>query len=129
MKNVIDIWTQTPLLSESCVFRTSRSLLNCYRVAQFVLCCSVYAMLLICAVLLSLCNICAQETLSDGLWPSLGNKLIKSNFLEKKNRWPGSWHSCSYMLWNTYEKLLILVKRVNIFQFVWINYFFFGLIS
>ena len=74
--------------------------------------CSIAAVLLVCAVLLSLCNICAQETLSNELWPnlgnicaqetlsnelwpSLGNKLIKSNFREKKNRWPGSWHSCS----------------------------------
>ena len=78
--------------------------------------CSIAAVLLVCAVLLSLCNICAQETLSNELWPnlgnicaqetlsnelwpSLGNKLIKSNFWEKKNRWPGSWHSCSNVAW------------------------------
>ena len=59
-------------------------LLSLCRVAQFVPCCSVCAVLLICAVLLSLCNICAQETLSNKLWPSLGNKLIKSNFRERK---------------------------------------------
>ena len=48
-------------------------LLSLCRIAQFVPCCSVCAVLLICAVLLSLCNICAQETLSNELWPSLGN--------------------------------------------------------
>ena len=45
----------------------------------------------------SLGNICAQETLSNELWPSLGNKLIKSNFRERKNRWPRSWHLCSFV--------------------------------
>ena len=37
----------------------------------------------------SLGNICAQETLSNELWPSLRNKLIKSNFWGKKIGRPG----------------------------------------
>ena len=49
------------------VFRTSRAMLNCSRVAQFVPCCSVAPVLLICAVLLSFGNIWAQDTLSNEL--------------------------------------------------------------
>ena len=47
--NDLAIWTQTPLLGEPCVFRTSRWFLNCYSVAlfvpscSFVPCCSVWA--------------------------------------------------------------------------------------
>ena len=96
-------WTQTPLLGEPCVFRTSRSLLNCSRVAQFVPCCSVVPccsfvpFCSICAIFVHrrhwatncdpvLGHICAQETLSNELWPSLGNIWAQETLSNKL--WP-----------------------------------------
>ena len=129
------IWTQTPWPGEPCVFRPSRVLLNCSRVAQCVQCCSAVP----CCLFVPSCSVCAifvhrrhwvasiskfigaytvsmlknwhyliescldlnlnlgfwsgdsqseyfyaQETLNNELWPSFRNKLIKSNFCEKK---------------------------------------------
>ena len=96
--------------------------------------CSIAAVLLVCAVLLSLCNICAQETLSNELWPnlgnicaqetlsnelwpSLGNKLIKSNFWEKKIGDPGHGirvHVRKQIKFSDIKKTLIL-SRCRIF--------------
>ncbi len=129
------IWTQTPWPGEPCIFRTSRSLLNCSHVAQCLPCCSAVPCCLfvlssiVCAIFvhrrhwvassskfigactvsmlknwLYLIESCldlnlnlgfwsgdsqseyfyAQETLNNELWPSFRNKLIKSNFWEKK---------------------------------------------